>query len=306
MAALPEPSSDLENQKSDLGGDGAESKPRPAATSTTDDIPVDAAEYSAELNDLGEESGIVRLPADRQNADRTVSGTCSICLCPYADGDSISWSTGNSTCLHAFHTDCVISWLAKKEEPKCPICRQTFCATANVSEILDPSSAHHNTESSFLESFSQAFALSQFYRQQEAAYASSANTPEDLEAARRANQLELRNLALRHHILRTSVLRDAEERAAARQRALNGEVEMETTATPRSYDIPFTFRYIGRESPSVEASADTSRHQSSSVGTDDAAPDSLNHVTFVEREGDVAVDDDGDAPQESSASRQQH
>jgi len=66
------------------------------------------------------------LPPDGRNASRTVPGGCAICLCPYEPGDQVAWS-GEEHCKHAFHRECIIPWLAKKEEPKCPCCRQDFC-----------------------------------------------------------------------------------------------------------------------------------------------------------------------------------
>ena len=33
---------------------------------------------------------------------------------------------------HAFHTDCIVQWLAKKNDarPECPCCRRPFCSVA--------------------------------------------------------------------------------------------------------------------------------------------------------------------------------
>lgn len=55
-----------------------------------------------------------------------VPGSCVICLCPYEVGDDVTWSTDGSRCPHAFHFDCIVTWLSKKEEPLCPCCRQDF------------------------------------------------------------------------------------------------------------------------------------------------------------------------------------
>ena len=73
------------------------------------------------------------LPSDAANGARCVPGGCAICLCPYENGDQVSWSK-EVACQHVFHQECIVPWLAKKEEPKCPCCRQDFC----VFEPLTP------------------------------------------------------------------------------------------------------------------------------------------------------------------------
>ena len=68
----------------------------------------------------------LQLPADTTNGNRMVPSACAICLCPYEVGDTVSWSP-HEHCPHAFHRDCIVSWLAKKREHLCPCCRQEFC-----------------------------------------------------------------------------------------------------------------------------------------------------------------------------------
>jgi Ring finger domain len=127
----------------------------------SDDAAVIAMETGDFVPDVNEELDLVRLPTDGVNACRTIPGVCTICLCAYEDGDQISWSTEES-CQHAFHTDCIVPWLAKKEEPRCPVCRQEFCPAAVVPD--DGFDFDLERENSFLQSFSHALALSQLYR----------------------------------------------------------------------------------------------------------------------------------------------
>ena len=89
-------------------------------------------ELGAVLDHENMDQSSLNLPADGPNADRSVPGGCAICLCPYEAGDSVTWS-GEECCKHAFHSDCIIPWLAKKNEPKCPCCRQDYCVVEPVS-----------------------------------------------------------------------------------------------------------------------------------------------------------------------------
>lgn len=66
------------------------------------------------------------LPEDSPNGARLVPAACAICLCPYEVGDDVSWSP-ESECQHAFHRDCITSWLSKKRQQLCPCCRREFC-----------------------------------------------------------------------------------------------------------------------------------------------------------------------------------
>ncbi len=101
------------------------------------------------LGDLDDSTTRVKLPVDAANGNRSVSGLCAICLCPYSTGEKITWSPEIS-CQHAFHKECIIQWLAKKEELKCPVCRQDYCQPIHVDESFPGS------EDLFLDSFALA------------------------------------------------------------------------------------------------------------------------------------------------------
>ena len=55
---------------------------------------------------------------------------CAICNKPYQNGDSISWSRNTITCNHAFHTNCLKTWL--KKNVYCPCCRTKVIETAKL------------------------------------------------------------------------------------------------------------------------------------------------------------------------------
>ena len=56
---------------------------------------------------------------------RLLPPTCAICLTIYQPQCYVSWSP-NKECQHAFHRDCILMWLLKKDEPLCPCCRRPF------------------------------------------------------------------------------------------------------------------------------------------------------------------------------------
>ena len=62
-------------------------------------------------------------------SSRLVPPTCAICLVSYSPGCYVTWSS-NPDCIHAFHRDCILMWLLKKEEPLCPCCRREFVSSS--------------------------------------------------------------------------------------------------------------------------------------------------------------------------------
>eukprot|EP00978_Attheya_sp_CCMP212_P012946 scaffold32283_cov54-Attheya_sp.AAC.17 len=68
--------------------------------------------------------------------------SCVICMSQYKIGSSVTWSPlvegeGNlPLCQHAFHTECIVTWLAKNNESamQCPCCRQNFISLPNQSQ----------------------------------------------------------------------------------------------------------------------------------------------------------------------------
>mmetsp|Transcript_17816 Transcript_17816/g.26689 ORF Transcript_17816/g.26689 Transcript_17816/m.26689 type:complete len:154 (-) Transcript_17816:304-765(-) len=56
---------------------------------------------------------------------RQVSGTCAICLSSYKIGETVIWSS-NPDCPHAFHKNCIFTWIKKRYTSSCPCCRRAF------------------------------------------------------------------------------------------------------------------------------------------------------------------------------------
>jgi hypothetical protein len=188
----------------------ASSSPTPATAVQEGDVEgkdrKDNADLEAQMehsdNSNNEEhTGFVRLPnsvrADvgdnttsgpqhrgGEETSRLVSDTCTICLCQYDEGESVTWST-RPECVHAFHTQCIISCkflvlalggvqrvdllflipslfafshpgLAKQDGgPQCPVCRQEFCSRSFLPVVRQ--------EDEFLRTIQQALLLTQLY-----------------------------------------------------------------------------------------------------------------------------------------------
>jgi len=49
--------------------------------------------------------------------------SCPICIETYQVGEEIAWSK-NENCHHAFHLDCIMTWLMKSDD--CPLCRANY------------------------------------------------------------------------------------------------------------------------------------------------------------------------------------
>lgn len=65
------------------------------------------------------------------NGNRLVPAACAICLCAYENEDSVTYSP-HEYCQHCFHTECIVQWLAKKQDGVCPVCRQPFAGDNSV------------------------------------------------------------------------------------------------------------------------------------------------------------------------------
>mmetsp|Transcript_18980 Transcript_18980/g.52721 ORF Transcript_18980/g.52721 Transcript_18980/m.52721 type:complete len:350 (-) Transcript_18980:405-1454(-) len=107
----------------------------PAVTTVTEDTETDDIPMDSDFDDA-----VLRLPDISPNGNRDVLGGCAICLSSYEIDDVVCFSK-KVECQHAFHKDCIIPWLAKKDEPRCPCCRQEFCTIEPITSN-DPFSMH--------------------------------------------------------------------------------------------------------------------------------------------------------------------
>ena len=73
---------------------------------------------------------LLKIACSTTGQSRYVDGSCSICLLDYDIGDSVIRSTRRS-CPHAFHDECILSWLSKGKK-RCPICRNFFVPGSKV------------------------------------------------------------------------------------------------------------------------------------------------------------------------------
>jgi hypothetical protein len=95
-------------------------------------IDVEAANHIAIRCDNTEEvpECLVKIANSVTGQPRYVEGSCSICLLDYNVGDAVIRSTRRD-CSHAFHDECILSWLCKGKK-RCPICRNFFVPASKV------------------------------------------------------------------------------------------------------------------------------------------------------------------------------
>lgn len=143
---------DLKNRSESGGVHDIETCVHSNIGARTESVPQEGdkgADSSLQSNNLdahdedGEsEFASVTLPAQSDSYNETVSNcglrqvpnACAICLSAYEVGTSITWSP-NSLCQHAFHEDCIMTWLMKKDEPLCPCCRQEFIPLSSLTAV---------------------------------------------------------------------------------------------------------------------------------------------------------------------------
>jgi hypothetical protein len=109
---------------------------------SNDDLDITAS------SSLSDDQIMLTLPATTFNRPRRqVESTCAICIGQYEHGDKVVWSSRNE-CVHAFHDDCILTWLSKGKK-RCPVCRFFFVpgrAVDGVKEIVDDEDSSHERE----------------------------------------------------------------------------------------------------------------------------------------------------------------
>lgn len=67
----------------------------------------------------------------RTENENAMSTSCRICLESFEIGDPVA----EFPCLHAFHEDCIVSWLVTRDHALCPCCRRSLmCIPAKASQ----------------------------------------------------------------------------------------------------------------------------------------------------------------------------
>lgn len=51
---------------------------------------------------------------------------CSVCLEDFAEGDTITVPSAETSCSHSFHPECITQWLKQSDSATCPVCRDDY------------------------------------------------------------------------------------------------------------------------------------------------------------------------------------
>lgn len=88
------------------------------------------SEIDASIEDVEAQAGFAE-PASPMTLERPLDmdgwklESCAICLEPYQENDSVSYSK-HQNCSHAFHTECILNWLQDEYRNDCPCCRSQY------------------------------------------------------------------------------------------------------------------------------------------------------------------------------------
>jgi hypothetical protein len=129
-----------------------------------------------DISSVKSKSGLfLRIPAAATNSavgkksryarkkSRKVPNSCAICLDCYEVGDTVVWSSTDSSCVHAFHEHCIAAWCFRKIEEQftsrisvpCPCCRQPFVDLHLDFDVAMNSSISSNSTSTTASNFQE-------------------------------------------------------------------------------------------------------------------------------------------------------
>jgi hypothetical protein len=118
------------------------------------DIELGEASSGASTEDHEDSAGeetCLQIPGRSQVVDIH----CAICLGEYEVGDKVVYS-GLQKCIHAFHEECILPWIASKGRIHCPMCREKFVPPAPKRSSKDNAEKEsNNSESDDLQESSQ-------------------------------------------------------------------------------------------------------------------------------------------------------
>ncbi|KAG7373164.1 ring finger domain containing protein [Nitzschia inconspicua] len=90
------------------------------------------------------------LPGDSLQKRSTKDSVCGICL---EDLGSKCVGSSNPQCIHLYHEDCIVSWLAPRQHWLCPICRQVFLLNPSL-KTLAAAATTMSSDSTISDAFS--------------------------------------------------------------------------------------------------------------------------------------------------------
>jgi len=88
-----------------------------------DDLTVEECDKTSNKQPRRASSSVARFLSQSFRSKNETQTCCEICLMDYEVGDKVCFSP-NDECAHAFHKDCIVDWLLKKNT--CPICRRNY------------------------------------------------------------------------------------------------------------------------------------------------------------------------------------
>ncbi|KAG7340502.1 ring finger domain containing protein [Nitzschia inconspicua] len=91
------------------------------------------------------------LPGDSLQKRSTKDSVCGICL---EDLGSKCVGSSNPQCIHLYHEDCIVSWLAPRQHWLCPICRQVFLLNPSRKALAATAATTMSSDSTLSDAFS--------------------------------------------------------------------------------------------------------------------------------------------------------